>query len=125
MTTSPPWWRSWRAAVGVAVLLAQLVVIVIAHTTGCCAARYFAWAPNDYSVDYHATATVNGHLLSPSAFQTRYEVGSAGFWEDPVARLEHLLRRREQLYGGTDRVQLVVRYRLDGHRQSTWRWSGA
>lgn len=125
MTTAPiPWWRSWRALIGAGLLLAQLVMIVLTHVSStCCASRYFAWAPNDYSVDYTIAATVNGRTLAADEIQARYRVRAKGFWEDPPQRLERYLRRRDQVYSPGQRVQLTVRYRLDGRGPLTWSWS--
>lgn len=124
MAESVPWWRTWRALVGMAIVVAQLAVVIAAHSgSSCCVARYFVWAPNDYSVDYSIVATVNGRVLGAAAVRHRYHRPAVGYWQDPPQKLEHELRRREQLYGKGDRVQIVVRYRLDGHRPATWRWT--
>jgi len=113
-----------RVYAGMALVLAQLGAVVFAHVDvkrG--AARYFAWAPNDYSVDYSIRATVNGHLLDAREFGERYRLPERDFYEDPPQRLLHYLRRYESTYGRHDRTSLVVRYRLDGHRPVVWRWS--
>lgn len=53
----------------------------------------------------------------------RYRIAQSGFYEDPVERLEGVLRSRELAYGRIDRVSLLVQYRLDGHSPSDWSWS--
>ncbi len=118
--TSSGW---WRGAVGGVVVVAQLAMVLLSQLgSSCCEARYFAWAPNDYSVAYSITVLVNGRKLSADAITRRYQLASSGFWEDPPQRLEHLFSRRDQLYAKGERVQLVLHYRLDGHRELIWTW---
>ena len=113
-----------RVYAGMALVLAQLGAVVFVHVDekrG--AARYFAWAPNDYSVDYTIRATVNGHVLDAWEFARRYRLPERDFYEDPPQRLLHYLRRYESTYGHRDRTSLLVRYRLDGHPPVVWAWS--
>lgn len=112
-----------RAAVSFSLVLAQLVYVLTVHLSNCCAERYFAWAPNDYSIVYRITATVNGRRLNAAEVLNRYRIPQSGFYEDPVERLEGVLRNREITYGVIDHVSLLVQYRLDGHPPSDWRWS--
>jgi hypothetical protein len=112
-----------RAAVGLALVLAQLVFVLNVHLSNCCKERYFAWAPNDYSIDYRISATVNGRTLSSSEVLDRYRLPQLGFYEDPVERLQGVLQRRELAYGGADRVDIVLEYQLNGRSPATWRWS--
>jgi hypothetical protein len=112
-----------RATVGLGLVLAQLVFVLIVHLSGCCKERYFAWAPNDYSVDYQISASVNGRPLSDSEISDRYRLDQADFWEDPPERLEGLLKRRELAYAGPDRVTILLEYRLNGRPTAKWTWS--
>jgi hypothetical protein len=112
-----------RAAVGFSLVLIQLIYALTAHVSNCCAERYFAWAPNDYSVVYHIAATVNGRKLNATQILDRYRISENGLWQDPVERLEGVLRRRELVYGRTDRVFITVEYALDGRTPVEWRWS--
>jgi hypothetical protein len=101
-----------------------LLVVVVTHVSStCCASRYFAWGPNDYSVDYSIAATVNGQALGAPAIERRYRFAEVGFYEDPPERLERYLRRRDEIYAAGDHIRLVLRYRLDGHRTVVWRWA--
>lgn len=112
-----------RAAVGFSLVLAQLVYVLTVHLSNCCAERYFAWAPNDYSIVYHIIATVNGRRLNATEVLDRYRIPQSGFYEDPAERLEGVLRSRELVYGKIDRVSLLLQYRLDGHPPLDWRWA--
>ncbi len=112
-----------RGAVGLGLVLAQLVLVLTVYLSGCCAERYFAWAPNDYSIDYRIDATVNGRSLSGPEILDRYRLPQVGFYEDPLQRLEGVLRRRELAYGGADRVVIVLEYELNGRAPAAWRWS--
>lgn len=112
-----------RATMGLGLVLAQLVFVLTVHVSNCCKERYFAWAPNDYSVDYQINASVNGRPLDDSEISDRYRLDQVGFWEDPVERLEGLLKRRELTYAGTDRVNILLEYELNGRPTATWTWS--
>lgn len=112
-----------RVTLGFSLVLAQLIFVLTAHLSHCCEERYFAWAPNDYSIDYHITATVNGQVLDAREILDRYRLSQTGFYEDPLQRLEGVLRRRELAYGRTDRVSILLDYRLDGRASSEWSWS--
>jgi hypothetical protein len=77
-----------RVYAGIALVLAQLGAVVFAHVDKKCgASRYFAWAPNDYSVDYSVRATVNGHVLDAREFGERYRLPESDLYEDPPQRL--------------------------------------
>jgi hypothetical protein len=112
-----------RAAVGLAIILAQLVFVLTVQLSNCCKDRYFAWAPNDYSIDYRISATVDGRTLSSSEILDRYRLPQVGFYEDPPERLKGVLQKRELAYGGADRVDIVLEYELNGRAPATWRWS--
>jgi hypothetical protein len=109
-----------RIVVGVLVVATQLGVVILTHSSSsCCAARYFAWAPNDYAVNYTITARVEGRLLTGEQVLKRYGIAQTGFWEDPPARLIHDLRAAEAGEPG-DRAVLSLRYTLDDHRATVW-----
>lgn len=117
---------SWRALLGLLLLLVQLGAVFAAHALDCCGSRYFVWAPNDYSIDYTITARVNGRTLSAEEIRKRYRLPKTGFYEDPPHRLLNYLRRCELMaYEGTDRTDLTVRYALNGRTPVIWRWSSA
>jgi hypothetical protein len=99
------------------------VVLYSQLSPSCCASKYFAWAPNDYSVVYSATAQVNGHRLDAREFDARYRLRATGFYEDPLQRLLRYLRHYERTYGARDHTTVTVRYRLNGHRTMVWRLS--
>lgn len=118
--------RSWRVTLGLLLVSVQLGVVLATHLPPtCCASRYFAWAPNDYSVDYFISATVNGRRLNRREIWTRYRVSQRGFYEDPPERLIRYLRRYELTYGRHDRTSLSVRYQLNGRPPVVWTWSDA
>ena len=102
--------RVVRVTVGLGLVLTQLILVLAAHLSTCCQERYFAWAPNDYSIDYRINATVNGRALTSAEVLDRYRLPQVGFYEDPLERLADVLRRRELAYGGNDRVDIVLEY---------------
>jgi hypothetical protein len=107
-------------AVGVAVLAIQVALVAYEHLG---ATRYFAWAPNDYVVQYRLAATVDGHRLSPPALRRRYHLAPHGIWYFPAQHIIDDVEQYERTYGSSDRVRVTLVYRLDGHARTTWRWS--
>jgi len=83
--------------------------------------RYFAWAPNDYVVQYRLTATVDGHRLSAAGVRGRYHLAPHGIWYFPAQHLVDDVQQYERTYGSRDRVRVTLTYRLNGHAQRTWR----
>lgn len=121
---------SWRSLLVLGLLLAQLAFICATHLYGS-PNRYFVWAPNDYSVRFTLHAWVNGRMLSSEEVDERYQLRKPslryedfqGHYTCPPGRLTDYLRLREEAYGGQDRVQLTLHYRLNGHDPRVWRWS--
>ena len=110
-----------RIGLGVLVVAVQLGVVILTHiSASCCAARYFAWAPNDYSVNYTITARIDGRLLDGAQVLARYGYPQTGFWEDPPARLVHELRAAEVSFGPRDHTVLSLRYSLNDHPAKVW-----
>ena len=107
--------------VAYALVGAQLVFVLVVRVSGCCAAGYFAWAPNDYSIDYWITASVDARELSDDDIHERYGLAASGFWVDPIEQIEFVVRRRERM--SEDDVRVVLRYRVNGHPAKQWVWA--
>ncbi len=112
--------RRAAVAVGVTVLAVQIVFVAYEHLGP---TRYFAWAPNDYVVQYRLAAAVDGHDLSPAGVRARYHLASRGIWYFPAQHIIDDVQQYERTYGSGDRVRATLSYRLNGHPQKTWRWS--
>lgn len=110
--------RRAPTALAVALLGAQVGFVAVNRATDCCPEGYFSWAPNDYFYEYAITASVNGRQLTRAETGERYRVRPTGVWEDPIAQIATIIRRREEASGDTSRV--VLRYRLNGHPETTW-----
>lgn len=137
-----------RLAFGIAILTAQVASVGWAHfgpappgqswldktLDGCSAEpagcrRYFAWAPNDYVVEYKLAVVARGHRLSfPDALR-RYHLPPSSdttrsYWEDPPQRLIDTVERYEGSHDlrRDDRVLLMLRYTVNGGREHQWRW---
>ena len=117
------WLGIARVTVGLGLVLVQLVFVLIVHLSDCCKERYFAWAPNDYSIDYRINAAVNGRALSTSEILDRYRLDQVGYSTHPLERLQGVLQRRELAYGGYDRVHIVLEYELNGRPTAVWTWT--
>ena len=112
--------RRAAVAAGVAVLALQVGLVVYEHLGP---TRYFAWAPNDYVVQYRLTATVDGRHLWPAAVRRRYHLAPRGIWYFPAQHIIDDVQQYDRTYGSADRVRVTLAYRLNGHAQRTWRWS--
>jgi hypothetical protein len=112
--------RRAAVAIGIAVLAVQVGLVAYEHLGP---TRYFAWAPNDYVVQYRLTATVDGHRLSDAGVRSRYHLAPHGIWYFPAQHLVDDVQQYERTYGARDRVRVTLTYRLNGHAEQTWRWS--
>ena len=112
--------RRAAVAIGIAVLAVQVGLVAYEHLGP---TRYFAWAPNDYVVQYRLTATVDGHHLSAAGVRSRYHLAPHGIWYFPAQHLVDDVQQYERTYGSGDHVRVTLTYRLNGHAQQTWRWS--
>lgn len=112
--------RRAAVAAGVAVLAIQVGIVGYEHLGP---TPYFAWAPNDYVVQYRLTATVDGRRLAPPEVRQRYHLAPRGIWYFPAQHIIDDVQQFERTYGSRDRVRVILAYRLDGHAQRTWQWS--
>lgn len=131
------------AAVAAGALLAgQVVAVVYAHgvqplvdrdglrsvVSGCSAettscTRWFAWAPNDYLVDFTLEVRTAGGVLTGQEAASRYHLGGLQ-WEFPVQQLQHVITSYEQTYGTADHAAVTLRYRVNGRPEQVWTWHG-
>jgi hypothetical protein len=119
-TSRGAWLRRAALGVGVAVLACQLALVAYEHLGP---TRYFAWAPNDYVVQYQLTVTVGGRPLSPAVVRSRYHLAPHGIFYFPAQHIIDDVQQYERTYGRHDRVLVTLTYRLNGHAQKTWRWA--
>jgi hypothetical protein len=98
-----------------------------AEPVGC--RRYFAWAPNDYLVEYKVAVALGKRRLSATDGLRRYHLpppndDGKSYWEDPPQRLVDTIKAFEQNSGRRDaRVRLT--YTVNGGSKHEWRWRGA
>jgi hypothetical protein len=114
------WLRRAAVGAGLAVLACQLALVAYEHLGP---TRYFAWAPNDYVVQYRIAAVVDGRNLSPAQVRHRYHLSPHGIYYFPAQHIIDDLQQYERTYGRHDRVLVTLTYRLNGHARKTWRWS--
>lgn len=120
-----------RAAIGVAVLSLQALAIGQQHFGP---TRYFAWAPNDYIVQYEIKVNVGGQDLTSTQIGNRYrhlynpstssagKLALTGVFESPPQHLIDELRQYEETYGRSDHAQVTLTYNLDGRAAETWKY---
>lgn len=91
-----------------------------AHPIGCW--RYFAWAPNDYAVEYRLKVIANGRRLTPSQALALFRLSTKKVFEDPPQRLIDTIRAYERAYRRHDHDQVVLVFHVNRHESGTWRW---
>ena len=103
MSSPGPLIRRSAVAIGIALLAVQVGLVAYEHLGP---TRYFAWAPNDYVVQYRLTATVDGHRLSAAGVRSRSRNS-----QSRLGDLQSVL----SLDRGPGRRQVNIRYILVGH----------
>lgn len=115
----PIYHQTMRTKIGVLFLLLQLGCVVYAHFGP---SRYFAWAPNDYLVEFNLQVVVNGRTLSPEEAAGRYRLPENGVYEFPAQHIIDAIRQYEQTYGRNEDARILLTYRLNGGDERQWRW---
>ena len=108
-----------RSRIGAFLLLAQMGWVIYAHFFPW---RYFAWAPNDYVVQYSFSVSLDGRPLSAQQIVERYHTDAEGKYEAPARHIIDEVRQYEQTYGRNDHSEVLLRYRLNAGEEQTWRW---
>jgi hypothetical protein len=120
-------------SIGVAFLLFQVGAIATQHlgTT-----RYFAWAPNDYVVQYELRVRTDGRALTTGEIMARYRrlygtsagdptaMSVSGIYENPPQQLIDSIQQYETTYGRNDHAEVTLTYRIDTHAPVVWKWHG-
>jgi hypothetical protein len=137
-----------RIRVGGAILLAQLVSVGYAHfgpapenqswvrktLDGCSGEpvgcrRYFAWAPNDYVVEYGLRVQARGRVLTFVEAQRRYHLPRrrlrTGLYEDPPQRLIDAIEAYERSHDPDRRDRVRLTFTVNGGDRQEWRWPHA
>jgi len=109
-----------RVVIPVLLLTFQLGAIIYARTVP---TRYFCWAPYDTQTQYDAKAIVNGHVLSPAEFRSRYRRPEHGSDNRSPQHLIDMLAQAEAKYEERgDSATILVQYRVNGKELREWRW---
>jgi hypothetical protein len=109
-------WLRWVA--GGALLLAQAGGIVYSRFVP---ERYFCWAPYDIHTEFVIEARVGGRELNGEEIHARYHIPKAGADHRSPHNVIDLLRRVERRHRDSS-VEVVLRYRVNGGAEQTWRW---
>lgn len=109
-----------RILIPAALLLFQLCAILYARTVP---TRYFCWAPYDTQTEYTATATVNGHTLTPKEFLARYRRPARGNDNRSPQHVIDMLEQAETIHQTLgDKTTIDMKYRVNGKQMLEWRW---
>jgi hypothetical protein len=135
-----------RLILGIAILAAQVGSVAFAHfgpapegqswvrktVNGCPAEpagcrRYFAWAPNDYVVEYRVAVDAGGRRLSFADALRRYHLprgdeAAKSYWEDPPQRIIDTIGRYERIHDRRRSDRVLLTYTVNGGPQHQWRW---
>jgi hypothetical protein len=109
----------WRLGLGLALLAFQAGAIVYARFVP---ARYFCWAPFDMQTEYTATVRVAGRELSAAEIRQRYRRPAKGVDNRSVQHVVDIFEQTERRYHAGDPAEILLRYRVNGHREGEWRW---
>jgi hypothetical protein len=109
--------RNLPAAIAIALMATQLLLIAYARTTP---ARYFCWAPFDMQTDYTLDVSLDGRKLSPQEIRARYRRPAKGTDNRSVQNLIDIIQLYEERYAGNQRAEIVMRYRINGKQEQTW-----
>jgi hypothetical protein len=120
------------AVIAVLVLFLQAAAIAQQHLGP---TRYFAWAPNDYIVQYQIRVNVADHDLTAAEIRDRYRYlyatasGPAdakvlsGTFEFPPEQLIDELRQYEETFGRGQHATVKLSYSLNGRPMQLWTYS--
>jgi hypothetical protein len=129
-----------RTRLGLALLVSQALWVAWVHLgvrspghslaasvlDGCSAApvdcrRDFAWAPNDYNVNFTIRTVVHGHALSKAEAERRYHLPvESGLIQAPAQLVIDTIDHYERTYGRGDHASVTVHYTIDGRGSYTW-----
>jgi hypothetical protein len=108
-----------RTAAALAILGFQVVMIVYARFVP---SRYFCWAPYDIQTEYRLRVEVNGRDLTAPEIRSRYRRPARGTDNRSPQHVMDIVQGYEERYGRNDHARVVMRYRVNGKEEQTWRW---
>lgn len=108
---------SWTLGFGL--LLFQVGGIVYARFVE---SRYFCWAPYDMQTQYRVAVNVNGEELNGKQIRERYRRSQAGSDNRSPQHLKDIFSQTDASYHPEDAVVVVLRYRVNGKEERTWRF---
>ena len=106
-----------RFAIGLSLVLAQLVMIVAARYHPM---RYFCWAPYDSMNEYKIVATVDGAPLEREETHRRYGLREKGLNPRSIQEIIQIVSYVEHVYHGEHPARVVVFYRTNGSEERQW-----
>ena len=80
--------------------------------------RYFAWAPNDYLVEYRIQASDRGRPLDAEEIESRYRVPASGTLEAPAQHLIDVVQAYSDAYAASGHVS--ISYRVNRGPPHVW-----
>jgi hypothetical protein len=108
-----------RKILGASLLLFQLGAIGYARFVP---SRYFCWAPFDAQNEFVIDARVGGRELTAEEIRRRYRRPQRGVDNRAVQHVKDIIIGYETTYGAGEGAEVVLRYRVNGGEERTWRW---
>ena len=108
-----------RYAIGVALLLVQLIPMARARITP---DRYFCWAPFDQQTKYSIGVTIGDEGLADLQIRKRYRRPAEGYDNRSAHNLFDIITRAEQKFEKYGRSRVLVKYSVNGHEEREWRY---
>ena len=109
---------NYRTCIGLALLGAQLVMIVVARFHPM---RYYCWAPFDALNAYRIHTTVDGRELSPDEVWDRYQLRTPDINPRAIYQVLDVIAYVEDYYHRDDRARVEVIYSTNGREEQVWR----
>lgn len=108
-----------RLYIGIAILVAQLVMIGVARVHPI---RFYTWAPFDSQNDFTITSIVNGRQLTPDEVMQRYRKAAKGRSPRSIYEVYSTVEYVETHYHKGDQATVTVTWRTNGGPEQSWQF---
>lgn len=108
-----------RIAAGVALLLAQVTMIVVARFHPM---RYYCWAPYDSQNEYQIQTEIGGRPLTEEELKERYRLAPTAVNPRAISQVTDVVSYVERVYHPDEGAHVTITYRTNGSPEQVWTW---